>query len=65
MLKRAFLPWFVTFWSLGIEEDAEESLLVDENTAGKTLRKRERIEGMQAQIIPTGTSMVLQTPRST
>jgi len=43
----------------------ESSLSVVPNALGKILRSRERREGKQAHIILTGTSMLLQTHKST
>lgn len=41
------------------------SLMVDDNAAGNAFRKSDRMEGMQAQTIPMGTSIVLHIPMLT
>jgi hypothetical protein len=54
------------FTRFGIEELAEGSpLVVKLKIVGTNRAKRDRIDGMHAQMTPTGSSTLLQTLRST
>lgn len=62
LVESPLLLRLVSLEALNVEDPVVAPRVVEEKAAGRTCRRRDRIDGIQAQMMPMGTSIVLQTP---